>query len=109
MTSSDKSSSATSRVLQVYSKEGNLKSTIKLPEGYIAYTFAFNYVICKIIVLAYVGKKDSFFLLRYTESGELETESFFCKIIGRAESYPKICSHPSGPIVIVTEKSITFM
>ncbi|CAB4036144.1 Hypothetical predicted protein [Paramuricea clavata] len=95
------------QIVEIYSEEGNLKSTIKLPEGHEVRGLAFNYVICKIIVLTYVGKKNSFFLLCYTEAGELETETFFCR--GYDVFPPRICSHPSGPIVIVSEKSITFI
>jgi outer membrane protein assembly factor BamB len=54
---------------QIYSEEGNLKSTVKLPEGHEVYGSAFNYVICKIIVLTFVEEKDSYFLLCYTEAG----------------------------------------
>ncbi|CAB4018735.1 Hypothetical predicted protein [Paramuricea clavata] len=100
-------SSGSFQIVEIYSQEGNLKSTIKLPEGHEVHGFAFNYVICKIIVLTRVRKKDSYFLLCYTEAGELETETFFCK--GIDGFYSRICSHPSGPIAIVRTKSITFI
>ena len=95
------------RAVEIYSAEGNLKSTIKLPEGHEVYGLAFHYVICKIIVLTYVEEKDSYFLLCYTEAGELETTTFFSKTID-TDDWPKIKSHPSGPVAIVREKSITF-
>ena len=95
------------QIVERYSEEGNLKSTIVLPEGHKVRGLAFNYVICKRIVLTHVEKKDSFFLLCYTEAGEQETETFFCKRIDGF--YPRICSHPSGPIAIVRKKSITFI
>ncbi|CAB4036204.1 Hypothetical predicted protein [Paramuricea clavata] len=92
----------------IYSEKENLKSTVKLPEDHEVYGLAFNYVICKIIVLTYVEKKDSYFLLCYTEAGELETTTLFSKKIGY-EYMPEIKSHPSGPVAIVREKSITFL
>jgi hypothetical protein len=95
------------RAVEIYSAEGNLKSTVKLPEGHEVYGLAFNYVICKIIVLTFVEEKDSYFLLCYTEAGELETTTFFSKTID-TDDWPKIKSHPSGPVAIVREKSITF-
>ena len=94
------------RAVEIYSEEGNLKSTVKLPEGHEVYGSAFNYVICKIIVLTFVEEKDSYFLLCYTEAGELETTTFFSKKIGYI---PEIKSHPSGPVAIVRQKSITFI
>ena len=67
------------RAVLTYSTEGNLKSTIKLPEGHKVRQVAFHHGICKIIVLTYVEKEDSFFLLGYSETGELENSVFFCK------------------------------
>ena len=89
-------------------EEGNLKSTIILPEGHRVRKVAFHYVICKIIVLTYVGEKDSYFILCYTEGGELETSAFFYKKLDR-ERDPALKSHPSGPVAVVRETSITFI
>ncbi|CAB4041623.1 Hypothetical predicted protein [Paramuricea clavata] len=95
------------RAVEIYSEEGNLKSTIKLPEGHEVRGLAFHYVICKIIVLTYVQKKYSYFLLCYSEAGELETTTLFSKI---GDGYrPKIRSHPSGPVAIVRVETITFL
>ena len=96
------------RAVEIYSEEGNLKSTVKLPEGHNVCELAFHYVICKIIVLTYVEKKDSYFLLCYTEAGELESTTFFSKRIS-GEYCPRIKSHPSGPVAVLWEKSITFI
>ena len=96
------------KAVHIYSEEGNLKSTIKLPEGHQAIGVAFHYVICKIIVLSYVQKKDSYFILCYTEGGELETSTFFSKK-SFGECHPEIKSHPSGPVAVVREKKITFI
>ena len=90
-----------------FSEEGNLKSTVELPEDHEIYGVAYHYVIRKIIVLTYVKKKHSYFLLCYTEAGDLETSTFFCKRIDR--EFIKITSHPSGPVAVVRKKSITFI
>ena len=100
-------SSDDGQAVEIYSKEGNLKSTIKLPEGHKVRGLAFHYVICKIIVLTYVEKKYSYFLLYYTEAGELETTTFFSERMG--DELFNIHSHPSGPVAIVRKKSITFL
>ena len=96
------------KAVHICSEEDNLNSTIKLPEGHQAIGVAFHYVICKIIVLSYVQKKDSYFILCYTEGGELETSTFFSKK-SFGECHPEIKSHPSGPVAVVREKNITFI
>ncbi|CAB3991607.1 Hypothetical predicted protein [Paramuricea clavata] len=89
-----------------FSEEGNLKSTVKLPEGHEIFAVRYHYVICKIIVLTYLNKNDSYFLLCYTEAGNLETSTFFHK---RDKDHINIRLHPSGPVAVVMEKSITFI
>jgi hypothetical protein len=100
-------SSRDGKAMVTFSEEGNLKSTVKLPEGHAIYGVAYHYVIRKIIVLTYVEKDNSYFLLCYTEAGDLETSTFFCKRI-RWE-FIQIRSHPSGPVAVVRERSITFI
>ena len=100
-------SSRNHEAMVTFSEEGNLKSTVQLPEGHTIYAVAYHYVIRKIIVLTYVEKNDSYFLLCYTEAGDLETSTFFCKRIG--SECIRITSHPSGPVAVVGEKSITFI
>jgi hypothetical protein len=93
------------KTLRIYSEEGDLKSTITVPEGHEIHGISFHHVICKIIVLT--ERKDSYFLHCYTEAGVLETTTFFCNI----SKYKTIqtTSHPGGPAVVVTNKSITFI
>ncbi len=94
------------RAVLTYSTEGNLKSTIKLPKGHKVVRVAFHHGICKIIVLTRVKKKDSCFLLGYSETGEVENSVFFCKghwsVVG-------IKSHPSGPIAVKHNNCLTFI
>ena len=84
----------------IYSEEGNLKSTIKPPEGHEIRQVAFHFVFSKIIVVTYVRKKNSYFLLCYTEEGELESTTYFCD--GSDIRGLQIISHPNGPVAVVT-------
>ena len=84
----------------IYSEEGNLKSTVKPPEGHRIRGVAFHFVFSKIIVVTYVRKKNSYFLLCYTEEGELESTTYFCD---RSDIRGlQIISHPNGPVAVVT-------
>ena len=94
--------------VSLYAEEGNLKSTIKIPDRHRPYGVAFHYVISKIIVLTYNKEKDCFFLLCYCNTGELESSTFFCNL-SDGKGRPHITSHPSGPVAVVRSKSITFI
>ena len=96
------------RAVLTYSTEGNLKSTIKLTEGHKVGQVAFHHGICKIIVLTYVGKEGSWFMLGYSETGELENSVLFCKGATYWQDID-IKSHPSGPIAVKFLKSLTFI
>ena len=93
--------------VKIYTEEGNLKSTIKLPENHMVVSVAFHHVMCKIIVLTWKNH-FSCFLLSYSESGELETTTFVGKDIFPMYEI-SLKSHPSGPVVVVARKSITFI
>ncbi|CAB4042768.1 Hypothetical predicted protein [Paramuricea clavata] len=103
-------SSEKNRAVEIYSVEGNLKSTIKLPEGHEVRGLVFHYVICKIIILT-MSVERKYFLLCYTEAGELhETTAFVIdKEDYDAFGSPSIKSHPSGPVAVVEKRSITFI
>jgi WD40 repeat protein len=100
-------SSRDGKAMVTFSEEGNLKSIVKLPEGHEIYAVVYHYVIRKIIVLTYVYKYDYYFLLCYTEAGDLESSTFFCK--RNNFEFIKITSHPSGPVAVVREENITFI
>ena len=96
------------RAVQIYTTEGNLKSTIKVPESHKAWRVAFHYGICKIVVLTWAEKQDSLFILSFSETGELENSEFFGK--GNPwENHLEMKSHPSGPVVVSMNKTITFI
>ena len=101
-------SSHDSKAVNFYTKKGTLTSTLKLPEGHIVCGMAFEYVVGKIIVLTYVKGKKSCLLFCYSESGELEFSTFFCDY-NQGEYSPSLTSHPSGPVAVVREKSITYV
>jgi hypothetical protein len=105
MTASDDSSA-----VQIYSTEGTLKSTIKVPEGHEVVQVAFHHGICKIIVVTHVDEQDSCFLLGYSETGELENSVFFSKRDPNRYWWD-ICmkSHPCGPVAVKTSYKITLL
>ncbi|XP_028406175.1 uncharacterized protein LOC114528697 [Dendronephthya gigantea] len=99
--------------VQIYTKgeKGNLKTTIKVPEGHEVWNVAFHSKIGKILVLTRVKEKDCYFILCYPEAGgELETLTFCCKDKNFFfEFTPKLVSHPKGPVVVVRHRSIIYL
>ena len=93
-------------VVNFYTEKGNLTSTIKLPNGCRVSGIAFHYVLGKTIVLAYDRTELSYFLLCYSEAGELESTTFTSNT--RYE-LPSLTSHPAGPVAVVKKKSITYI
>ena len=102
------------KAVNLYTKEGSLASTIKLPKGHLFKGVAFHRVIGRMIALTCVEERDSSFrcfLLYYSEVGELEFETFFCVVSQGIYSlqFPVIISHPAGPAAVVRGKNITFI
>ena len=100
--------------VQIYTSEGDLKSTIKVPEGHEAWQVAFHHGMCKIIVLTRVWKQDSWFILSYFETGELENSVFFGKPNKGCWWYGVLMkSHPSRSVAVAVavavDESITFI
>jgi hypothetical protein len=97
--------------VQIYSTEGNLKSTMKVPEGHDVVRVAFHHGICKIVVATYVQKQDSWFLLGYSETGELENSVFFLKLDSgrhrRRDIFMK--SHPCGLLAVEINRDTTLL
>ena len=95
--------------IHTYSTDGDLKSTIKVPDGLKALRLAFHRSMCKIIVFTHVEKEDSYFLLSYSETGELENSVFFCKKDQEVHWWKlEMKSHPSG-LAVLYNRSITFL
>ena len=92
----------------VYTEEGKLKMTLKLPAGHKAQDVAFHFIVRKIIVLSRLVDflhGYSYFLHCYSETGKLENSTFLCK----SNSFIAMTSHPSGPVAIVRQESITYI
>jgi hypothetical protein len=85
--------------VEIYTEEGNVKFKIELPAGHVVGGMAFHFVIRKIIVLTKVEGSDSYFLHRYSETGELET-SMFCFNSSHNILKIMLTSHSSGPVAI---------
>ena len=95
-----------SQDVKIYTEEGNLKSTINLPKDHKVVSMAVHLMMSNIIVLTRKAD-DSYFLLSYSQSGELGSTMFVCKDIFIYNI--SITSHQSGPTVVVQKKSITFI
>ena len=93
--------------VEIYTEEGNLKTTIKLPAGHVVERVAFHFGISKIIVLSYSREKQSFYLHCYSETGEQHTSTCLGKILDFR--FPIIISHPSGSAAVVTENAILYL
>ena len=93
--------------VKIFSGEGNLKSVIKVPKGHIVIKAVFHHGIGKIIILTCVLKKDSWFLLSCSETGELGNPVFLSKRCLRWGA--DIKCHASGPVAVAVAKSITFI
>ena len=93
---------------QIYTSEGDLKSTIKVPEGHEACRVAFHHGICKIIVLTHVWKQKSWFwfIFSNSEKGGLENLVLWDK--GNYYVRDLYC-HPKGPCAFRVGNIITFV
>ena len=92
--------------VQIYTSEGDLKSTIKVPEDHAAVRVAFHHGMCKIIVLTRVLEQDSWFMLSYSEKGELDNRV----MLHKGNCYPlNLCCHPKGPCAFQVDDIITFV
>ena len=94
--------------VHTYSTDGDLKSTIAVPDAHEAYEVAFHNGICKIIVLTRVKKDDSSFLLTYSETGELENSVLFATKVS-VHFNPEMKSHPSGPVAVLYLSRVIFI
>ena len=90
------------KAVQIYTDEGNLKSTIPVPKDHKFRGLAFHYGISKLIVLT--KEKESHHLLCYSEAGELETSTCLGKIL------ESLVSHPIQvvPLLLQTGKESSF-
>ena len=94
--------------VEIYTQEGNLKTTIKLPAGHKVRRVAFHFGIRKIIVSSYYREKESLYLHCYSETGEQHMSTCLGKILNFGYC-AIIISHPSGPAAVVTGKTILYL
>ena len=98
--------------VDLYTEEGKLKLTLKLPAHHNVFNVAFHFIMRKIIVLSSLfdfWKGNSYFLHCYSEAGELENSMFLCKEENNNDIFFAMTSHPSGPIAVVEKGSITYI
>ena len=93
---------------KIYTIEGNLKSTIKVPGDHKVRGAVFHHYIDKIIVLTWVRELHSLFLLGYSETGEQENPVLLWK---SDLKYPRseVKSHLNGTVAIQVGSSITLI
>ena len=93
--------------VEIYTEEGNLKTTIKLPAGHKVGGVAFHFGINKIIVLSKNVTKKCHYLHCYSERGEQHTST----CLGDSGCFGNciITSHPSGAAAVVASKNILYL
>ena len=95
------------KAVNFYTEKGNLTSTIKLPNGCRVSAIAFHYLLGKTIVWTFDRTKRSYFLLCYSETGELESTTLMS--YSNLTEFPFLTSHPAGPVAVVKEKRIMYI
>ena len=96
--------------VHVYGTEGELKSTLEVPEGHQVCQVAFYHGICKPVVLTYVKEQISWFLLCFSENGEFEKSVFVSKKDPEQSSWAvDMKSHPSGLLAVLCNNTVTWM
>ena len=95
------------KTVNIYTEEGNLKTTIKLPAGHEVKGVAFHFGISKIIVLSEHEEKESLYFHSYSETGEQQKSTFLFHYT--YYDLPNITSHPSGATAVLTEKYMLYV
>ena len=95
--------------VEIYTEEGKLKITIKLPTGHDVLQVVFHFGISKIIVLSYYREKELYtlYLHCYSETGEQHMST--CLGETNPIRFPNIISHPSGPAALVKRFAILYL
>ena len=99
--------------VDLYTEEGKLKMTLKLPTGHTVRGVAFHFIVRKIIVLSrlrnYSNLHGSCFFHCYSETGKLENSTFLSENLGNSIFTVAMISHPSGPVAVVERESIIYI
>ena len=88
----------------IYTEEGELKQTFKLPDDHTLVGVAFDPINEKIIVCTLYDKTDVHYLLNYSD-----TEKNPLMLSLHSQSMPSIISHPNGPVAVVHDNSVIFI
>ena len=94
--------------VEIYTEEGNLKTTIELPAGHWVVRVAFHFGISKIIVFREHEEKESYYLHCYSEKGEQHMSTSLGKTADLG-FFATITSHASGPAAVVTRFAILYL
>ena len=100
--------------VDLYTEEGELKMTLKLPANHKVHDVAFHFIVRKIIVLSCLRNDSSlaeysFFLHCFSETGKLENSTFLCEKETSRFFDMAMISHPSGPVAVVEKESVTYI
>ena len=95
--------------VEIYTEEGNLKRTIKLPEGHEVRGLAFHFGISKISVLSRHPGEDqhTYYLHFYSETDEHDTST--CLSDKTYNNFATVTSHPRGPALVLTRKTTLYL
>ena len=89
----------------IYTEEGELKQTFKLPEGHkVRGGMAFDHINEKIIVCTLYDKTEGYNLLNYSD---IDKKPQILSL--HSVSEPTIISHPNGPVALVHYSGMIFI
>ena len=88
----------------IYTEEGDLKQTFKLPRHHLVRGVAFDHINEKIIVCTWNYKTKGYCLLNYSD---IDKKPQILSL--HSLSKPTIISHPNGPVALVHDCGIIFI
>ena len=89
----------------IYTEEGELKQTFKVPEGHkVLGGVAFDHINEKIIVCTWYDKVEGYCLLNYSD---IDKKPQILSL--HSLSNPTIISHPNAPVALVHDRGIIFI
>ena len=88
----------------IYTEEGDLKQTFKLPRHHLVRGVAFDHINEKIIVCTWNYKTKGYCLLNYSD---IDKKPQILSL--HSLSKPTIISHPNGPVALVHRRGIIFI
>lgn len=86
-----------------------LRLETNVPAGHKVQSIAYHYITCQTVVLTFVEKEHSYFLLCFNADMKLESTTFFCRDDDEEKCSLSVTSHPSGQFAVVGKKNITYI